>query len=185
MQFDHFGLIAGLYNRAAPYTPPTKLLQTLDLHPNGVLLDAGGGTGRVAQALKTMVRKVVVLDSSRAMLRYAADKGLEATCAPAEHLPFRSNSFSHIIMVDAYHHLANQRDAISEFWRVLAPGGIIVIIEPNIHKLVVKLIAIGEKLLLMRSLFVSPENIAAVLENPSMHVRVIFDETSVWVVAKA
>jgi demethylmenaquinone methyltransferase/2-methoxy-6-polyprenyl-1,4-benzoquinol methylase len=184
MEIDHFGLIAGLYNRTAQYTPTISLLEILDLRPDGLLLDAGGGTGRVAQALKTMVRKVVVLDSSRAMLRYAVVKGLETICSPAEHLPFGSDSFNHIIMVDAFHHLANQRDAISELWRVLAPGGIMVIIEPNIHKLAVKLIAIGERLLLMHSHFFPPEKIAILLERPNTQVKVIYDEISVWVCAE-
>lgn len=184
MKFDHFGLIAGLYNRAAQYSPPSKLLEILDLHPDGLLLDSGGGTGRVALALKAMVGKVVVLDSSRSMLRYAAVKGLESICAQAERLPFRSTSFTQIIMVDAFHHLVNQSNAISEFWRVLAPGGIIVISEPNIHKLPVKLIAIGEKVLLMRSQFLSPEKIAALLERPNSVVRIIFIDTSVWVCAE-
>ncbi len=184
MPFDHFGLVAGLFNRAAQYIPSPSLLKILDLQPNGLLLDAGGGTGRVAQSLRSIVQKVVVLDSSRSMLRYAVVKGLETICAPAERLPFRSFSFSQIIMVDAFHHLANQHDAIDELWRVLSPGGKIVIIEPNIQKLVVKFIAFGERLLLMRSHFFSPENIALLLEKPHTRISVRLEEFSVWVCAE-
>jgi hypothetical protein len=59
-----------------------------------------------------------------------------------------------------------------------------VIIEPNIHKLAVKLIAIGERLLLMRSHFFPPEKIAILLERPNTQVKVIYDEISVWVCAE-
>jgi ubiquinone/menaquinone biosynthesis C-methylase UbiE len=184
MPFDHFSLIAGLYNRSAQYNPPELLLELLDLRPDGLLLDAGGGTGRIGQALRKMVRKVVVVDFSRGMLRYTAGKGLAATCAPAERLPFVSSSFSQIIMVDALHHVFNQRATVSEFWRVLAPGGRILIIEPDIHKLAAQLIAVGEKMLLMRSHFFSAEKIAALLENQDTKVRVVFDELNVWVFAE-
>ncbi|MGA2504857.1 MAG: class I SAM-dependent methyltransferase [Anaerolineales bacterium] len=184
MPFDHFNLIAGLFERTANFNPPGPLLDMLDLQPDGLLLDAGGGTGRVAQAMREMVREVVVMDLSRGMLHYAARKGLAATCAPAEHLPFASNAFKRIIMVDALHHVINQREVISEFWRVLAPGGRIVIVEPDIQQLTVKLIALGEKLLLMRSHFFSAKKIAALLENPGVQVRCLYNEMNVWVCAE-
>jgi ubiquinone/menaquinone biosynthesis C-methylase UbiE len=184
MPFDHFGVIAGLYNRTAQFRPPALLLDMLDLHSNGLLLDAGGGTGRIASALLNLVRAVVVLDSSLGMLHYAAQKGLPVTCAPAEYLPFATGSFNRIIMVDALHHVLNQRDVVSQFWRVLAPGGRIVIVEPDIQNLAVKLIAIGEKVLFMRSHFLSGDKIAALFENPNTHVWIISEEQYIWVCAE-
>jgi ubiquinone/menaquinone biosynthesis C-methylase UbiE len=182
--FDHFDLIAGLYNRTAKFSIPAPLLDLLALPPDGLLLDAGGGTGRVAEALSSMVQEVVVADISRGMLRHAAEKDLEMACTPAEHLPFASGTFDRIIMVDALHHVFDQRQTITELWRVLVPGGRIVIIEPDIHKFAVKLIAIGEKMLLMRSHFLSPEEIAALFANHNAHVMVISDELNVWVGAE-
>ncbi len=183
MPFDHFGFISALYNQTAKYSPPARLLDLLDLSPNGLLLDAGGGTGRVAEALRQLVREVVVADLSRGMLRHAVDKGLTTTCAPVELLPFASCTFERIIIVDVLHHVLSQRKTITELWRILAPGGRIIIIEPDIHKFVVKLIAIGEKLLLMRSHFLSAENISTLLAHQDTHVRVILDEFNVWVYA--
>jgi ubiquinone/menaquinone biosynthesis C-methylase UbiE len=185
MKFDHFSLIAGLYNRTSQFIPAQALLEILDLQPDGLLLDAGGGTGRVAQALRKMVREVLVLDTSRGMLRYASSKGLVAICAEAEQLPFGSDVFNYIIMMDALHHLASQRMAASEFWRVLAPGGKIVIIEPNVEKLAVKLIAIGENILLMRSHFLSPDKIAGLFENPNAKIIIFQDEISLWIIAES
>jgi len=184
MPFDHFDLIAGLYNRTAQFSAPTPLLDLLALPPDGLLLDAGGGTGRVAEALRSMVREVVVADLSRGMLRHAADKGLATACAPAEHLPFASGTFNRIIMVDALHHVFDQRQTVTELWRVLAPDGKIVIIEPNIHKFAVKLIAIGEKMLFMRSHFLHAEKIVTLFANQNTHVRIISDEFNVWVCAE-
>ena len=59
-------------------------------------------------------------------------------------------------MVDALHHVIHQGQTAREMYRVLKPGGRIVIEEPDIRKFGVKLIAVAEKLLLMRSHFLSP-----------------------------
>jgi ubiquinone/menaquinone biosynthesis C-methylase UbiE len=184
MPFDHFALIAGLYNRMAQFIVPVPLLDLLALPSKGLLLDVGGGTGRVANALRGNVREVVVADISHHMLRYSVNKGLATTCTPAERLPFISSIFDRIIMVDALHHVIDQRQAVDELWRVLAPGGRIVIIEPDIHKFPVKLIAIGEKMLLMRSHFLSAEKISALYANQNARVMILFDDFNVWVCAE-
>jgi ubiquinone/menaquinone biosynthesis C-methylase UbiE len=184
MPFDHFDLIAGLYNRVARFSAPASLLDLLALPSSGLLLDAGGGTGLVAEALCNMVREVVVEDLSRRMLRHAADKGLVTACAPAEHLPFASSAFDRIIMVDALHHVFDQHQTVAELWRVLAPSGRIVIIEPDIHKFAVQLIAFGEKILFMRSHFLPAGKIAALFTNENTHVQLICDGFNVWVCAE-
>ena len=84
-------------------------------------------------------------------------------------------------MVDALHHVFDQRQTSSELWRVLKPGGRIIIIEPNILKFVVKLIAFGEKILLMRSHFLPPEEIVALFTNLNSHVQLISRENYTWV----
>jgi ubiquinone/menaquinone biosynthesis C-methylase UbiE len=184
MPFDHFGLIAGLYNRATPFNPPQELLDLLALPSNGLLLDAGGGTGRVAVSLRSFTKDVVVVDPSKGMLRQAKGKSLLMVCAPAESLPFASNLFDRIIMVDALHHVFNQKGTITDLWRVLAPGGIMAIIEPDIRKLSTKLIAIVEKGLLMRSHFLAGERMAAFFTDPNASVRVIINGSDVWVVSE-
>lgn len=184
MPFDHFNIVAGLYNRTEEFTLPPSLIELLGLHSDSLLLDAGGGTGRVAIGLRKIVRGVVVADLSCGMLRYAARKGLTTTCTPAEHLPFAPGTFDRIIMVDALHHVFEQHQAVSEFWRVLAPSGRIVIIEPNIKKFSVKLIAAAEKMLFMRSHFLASDKIASLFENQNVHVRVVFNKLDVWVCAE-
>jgi ubiquinone/menaquinone biosynthesis C-methylase UbiE len=184
MPFDHFGLIAGIYNRTPPFTAPAGLIDLLALPLNGLLLDVGGGTGRVAEAFRKIEWEGIVADPSRGMLRQAAKKGLKAVCSPAEKLPFLSNTFGGIIMVDALHHVNNQLETIKELWRVLALGGKVVIIEPDISKFGVKLVAAAEKLLLMRSHFLSAEEMAALFSNLHTGVGVIHAESNLWVYAE-
>jgi demethylmenaquinone methyltransferase/2-methoxy-6-polyprenyl-1,4-benzoquinol methylase len=87
-------------------------------------------------------------------------------------------------MVDALHHVSDQGQTVSELWRVLAPGGRLIIIEPDIHKFAIKLIAIGEKLLLMRSHFLPAERISALFANQNAQPQVIYDEFNVWICAE-
>ncbi len=184
MPFDHFNFIAGFYDWAGKFTVTEPLFGFLALSPNSLVLDAGGGTGRVAAEIRGMVREVFVADISRGMLRRAAGKGLPAVCSPAESLPFLAGSFDRVIMVDALHHVLNQERTAHELWRVLASGGKIVIVEPDIHKFVTRLIAIGEKLLRMRSHFLSGAEIASLFANADAKTSIHSDEFNVIFIAE-
>ena len=184
MPIDHFDLIAGLYDRAGEYRVSEPLLGWLSLSSTCLLLDAGGGTGRVSAALRCMVREVIVADLSRGMLRHAVEKGLAAVCAPAELLPFPSGSFERIVMVDALHHVINQRQTVGELFRLLAPGGRMVIVEPDIHKTIVKFIAIGEKMLQMRSHFLTEEKTAALFSDLNAKVAFHYEGFSMVCIAE-
>jgi len=59
--------------------------------------------------------------------------------------PIPPGSFERIIMVDALHHVIDQSQTARELLRLLAPGDRIVIIEPDIHKPIVKGIAFPKK----------------------------------------
>jgi demethylmenaquinone methyltransferase/2-methoxy-6-polyprenyl-1,4-benzoquinol methylase len=159
--FDHFDFIAPLYNRQSAYPSLEIMLEYADLPTDGRLLDVGGGTGRVASVLREHAREVIVADTSLGMLRFAASKpGLQVIAALSEQLPFTEDSFQRVIMVDAFHHVVDQNEAARELMRVLKPGGRIVIEEPDINTFGAKLVAFIEKLLLMRSHFLSPHQIA-------------------------
>ncbi len=182
MPFDHFDFIAGLYNRLEDYVPGPMMMRLAALPVAGRLLDAGGGTGRVARALRGQAGQVVVADLSGGMLRHARRKGLAAVWAAVERLPFESGSFERIIMMDAFHHVFDQRQTAAEMLRLLAPGGRIVVIEPDIRRLAVKVVALFEKLLLMRSHFLSAEQIAALFDRPNVRAVIAYEASSAWVV---
>jgi ubiquinone/menaquinone biosynthesis C-methylase UbiE len=184
-KLDHFGLLAPHYDRLASFRHAEKMAARLGLPEGGSLLDAGGGTGRVAQHTGRHAGRVVVLDFSLAMLKQAAAKpGLEAVQAEVERLPLATGSFNGIVMVDAFHHLRDQEQALLEMRRALAKGGRLVILEPDIRRLAVRLIALGEKLLLMRSRFRSGEAIAALARRAGLRVVVKREaDGSVWIVA--
>jgi demethylmenaquinone methyltransferase/2-methoxy-6-polyprenyl-1,4-benzoquinol methylase len=183
--FDHFRLFAPLYDRLVAPPDPGRLLEVLDLPAAGRLLDIGGGTGRVAGQLAPYVDLVVVADEVVAMLRQARAKGLSGPAARAERLPFADESFERVLAVDALHHFARQRQALREMARVLRPGGRLVVEEPDLRRLPVKLIALGEKLMLMRSRFIYPHEISRELTALGLETRVTTDgQLSAWVIAE-
>ncbi len=184
-RIDHFAIVAPHYDRLASFRHGERMAALLRLPRGGSLLDAGGGTGRVAQHLGRHAGRVIVLDFSRPMLRQAATKpGLAAVQGEVEHLPLASGAFDGIVMVDAFHHLRDQEQALLDMRRALAKGGRLVILEPDIRRFAVRLIALGEKLLLMRSRFRSGEEIAAVARRLGLTVEVERDaDGNVWIVA--
>lgn len=181
--FDHFDFLAPFYDRAIPFSRLDLMLKMVALPVGGLLLDAGGGTGRVATALRPYVRAALVADFSAGMLAQAHKKDLPAIQTPAERLPFAADTFERMIMVDALHHVINQKETISELWRVLKPGGRLVIEEPDVRTLTVKLVAVGEKLALMRSHFLSPPKIAALFP-PEARVKIETESYNAWVIVE-
>ena len=157
----------------------------VNLPADGIALDAGGGTGRVAQHLRGKVAQVLVADPSFEMLKEAHKKdGLQPVCSHAENTPFADNCFDCIIMVDALHHVADQVNTAEELWRILKPGGRMVIEEPDVRSLQVKLIAFAEKLALMRSHFLSPPQIASLFRSPNARVRVEANGPTAWIIVE-
>lgn len=138
---DHFGLLAPFYDRIFPPPDPTQLRQLPDLPAPGLMLDVGGGTGRIAALLQPLVGRLIISDPSAKMMRQAQNKGhltsgrLLPVQGHAERLPFPDAAFARVLVVDALHHFHNQRQAVHELARVLQPGGRLVIEEPDINRL--------------------------------------------------
>lgn len=157
----------------------------LDLPFAGNLLDAGGGTGRVSGQLAPFVGQLVISDESPKMLAQAREKLRCCTAvAHAETLPFPDASFERIMVVDALHHFGSQRHAIAELVRVLKPGGRLVIEEPDLHRFSVKLVAIAEKVALMRSKFYTPEAIRDMVAAHGLQTSIETDgRFAAWIIA--
>jgi demethylmenaquinone methyltransferase/2-methoxy-6-polyprenyl-1,4-benzoquinol methylase len=130
-----------------------------------------------------LASSVIVADLSLEMLRQAKEKGgMSLTCSHSEWLPFPDEYFERVIMIDAFHHVCDQRDTARELWRVLKRGGRIVIEEPDIRKFTVKLVAMAEKLALMRSHFLSPPDIGSLFKYSNAEIRMEYESYNAWII---
>jgi ubiquinone/menaquinone biosynthesis C-methylase UbiE len=106
------------------------LLELVQPQPDWQVLDVATGAGHTALTFAPHVTHVIASDLTEPMLTTTAElarqKGLtnlETRLADAEALPFEDNQFNLVTCRLAFHHFPNPRQAISEFARVLRPGG--------------------------------------------------------------
>jgi len=121
--FDRF---ARLYELAMPSARGERLRDGLAVaeRPLERVLDVGGGTGRAARAVDADER--VVVDPARGMLRRVPD-ALARVQADATRLPLRTNCADAAVTVDALHHMPGHRTVARELFRVVRPGGAVVV----------------------------------------------------------
>jgi 2-polyprenyl-6-hydroxyphenyl methylase/3-demethylubiquinone-9 3-methyltransferase len=91
-------------------------------------LDAGCGTGEVADLLRGMGREVSAIDASSEMVKHCR---VPAQVAAVEQLPFRNDTFSGVVCSSVLEYLKQPELALQEFRRVLKPGGHLLISVPN------------------------------------------------------
>ncbi|MEW8958886.1 MAG: class I SAM-dependent methyltransferase [Moorella sp. (in: firmicutes)] len=105
----------------------------LEPHAGEHILDVGCGTGNFSLELARLGVKVTGIDISEPMLatarRKAAAAGLEIEFlhADAMNLPFADNTFDKIVSVTALEFAPDLKAALAEGYRVLKPGGRMVI----------------------------------------------------------
>jgi len=183
---DHFGMIAPFYNKIFSRKEKPMCLDFLPEEFEGLVMDLGGGSGRISTWLESNSTKIILADVSLKMLSHARRfDGLFSVCCESEQLCFAPARLDAVLMVDAFHHVSDQRRTLEEIWRVLKPGGRLIIEEPDIRTWQVKLIALMEKILIMRSHFESPFNISRMLLELGAEVEIHYDKnkTTAFVVA--
>ncbi len=182
MRFDHFDILAPIYDRVIRFPSLEKILEMCGLPAAGTILDAAGGTGRVAQALQPYIDDLIVADLSHRMLLQSRQRGLKTTCTQTEKLPFPQEHFDRVLMVDAFHHVYSQSETAQELWRVLKHGGRLVIEEPDIRTFSGKFLAVAEKLALMRTRIISPQRILSLFPCENARKEYFAQDHTIWVV---
>ncbi len=173
MANDDFRLLAKFYDKLIKTDGNITWKKLIQDKKFDNILDVGGGTGRLTQFLVDCANKIYICDFSFPMLRAAKSKGMfQEICCSIESAPFIKSTFDCILMIDAFHHLIDQISAVKQILTLLKPGGIFILEEPDIDHWQVKLIAIGEKLLFMRSHFQKSETLEAWINKDEFSVDV-------------
>lgn len=119
----------------------SAVIKAADLFPGAKVLDYGCGAGWLCKCLAHLHCEVDGVDvSERAIDMARAMIATDPLCQPGQVrfrtidgviLPFEDGSLDRIIVFSSFHHVAHQRETLSEFGRVLKPGGIAVFNEPG------------------------------------------------------
>lgn len=107
-----------------------SLVGRLPLPPKPVIVDVGCGTGATAVLLQRY-GMVIGVDISSLALSWSRKRGLtNLLLSAAERLPIVDNSVDVIIATDILEHLDDDVAVLKEFYRVLKPGGYVVVTVP-------------------------------------------------------
>lgn len=95
-------------------------------------LDAGCGTGRGAERLKQRGASVTVLDLGSKLVQIAVGRTSgSGVVASVDAIPFASSTFDIVFSTEVIEHTPDPLAAVTEMWRVLRPGGRLVLSTPN------------------------------------------------------
>ncbi len=108
------------------------------LRPELVVADIGTGTGFIAAGLAPLVRQVIAVDGSAAMLavaqrNLAAFENVTYRVADGAALPFADGSLDAVFANMYLHHCPEPLAALTEMVRVLRPGGRLVLTDLDQH----------------------------------------------------
>jgi len=135
------------------------------------VVDVGGGTGRGVRALDVAER--VVVDPAAGMGRRAREHGLDVVRGDGAHLPLSGESVDAVLVVDALHHIRDQHGALSEAFRVLRPGGVVVVREFDPTTLLGRVLVASEHLVGFDSTFHPPERLRETLADAGFDAAVL------------
>jgi len=112
-------------------TPPRDDL--VGSSPRGLkILDLGCGTGSVLESLGRFGDAVGV-DISPQALSLSRRRGLRRlVLGSGDKLPFKDGSFDAVVALDCFEHIQDDMAALSESYRVLRPGGVLLTHVPAI-----------------------------------------------------
>ncbi|WP_160042314.1 MULTISPECIES: class I SAM-dependent methyltransferase [Paenibacillus] len=112
------------------------LVSCSQAEPTMDVLDIATGGGHVANALAPLVRRVTALDLTEEMLNAAAGfirgnghTNVDFVAGDAEHLPFADVSFDLVTCRIAAHHFPDTGAFAREAYRVIKPGGRLLLID--------------------------------------------------------
>ncbi|MBS1964858.1 MAG: glycosyltransferase [Chloroflexi bacterium SZAS-1] len=110
------------------------LLDHLDLHDGESVLDCGCGMG-VYMMMMSRLRNlnIVGVDGDVGRLEWAEREGVDARLSRVDihTLPFADASFDKVLMTEVLEHIAEDRVAMREVFRVLKPGGTLALSVPH------------------------------------------------------
>lgn len=103
---------------------------------HGVVADLGAGEGTLAQMLARQAERVIAVDLSPKMVEFGSElarrhelKNLEYRLGDIEEPPLENSSVDLAFLSQALHHAGSPEKALAETFRILKPGGRLVVLD--------------------------------------------------------
>lgn len=113
----------------------------LRLMPPMIVADLGTGEGAFALLLAQRARKVIAVDNSAKMIEVGREqahrngvKNIEFRLGDMEEVPIKAASVDLVFFSQSLHHALHPERAAAEAWRILSPGGRVVILDLVQHR---------------------------------------------------
>lgn len=138
----YFDELAGKFGKA--YVPGRSwkgLAETLlKLLPPMVIADLGAGEGTMSLMMAQRASQVIAVDNSEKMVEYGSElarthgvRNLEYRLGDLENPPIASESVDLAFFSQALHHALHPQRAVDEAFRIVKPGGRIVVLDLRKH----------------------------------------------------
>jgi len=139
---EYFNRMAGKFGRA--YIPGRSWQALghalLGLLQPMVIADLGAGEGTLSQLLAKTARKVIAVDNTEKMVEFGAglarDHGfdnLEYRLGDIEEIPISDGSVDVALFSQALHHAVHPQRAMNEAYRIVRPGGRVLVLDLASH----------------------------------------------------
>jgi len=137
------------------------------------VLDVGCGSGEKSLLFLDKVESFVGLDASVTEVEKAKKKGIKAVVGDAQELPFPENSFEVVLAFHLIEHLEDPLMFLRESYRVLTPGGYLLLITPNKNRWTSKI----TRIIFKNSKYKYPMNPDHIFEFNSLDFKKILSRT--------
>ncbi|MCS6777203.1 MAG: metalloregulator ArsR/SmtB family transcription factor [Chthonomonadaceae bacterium] len=135
---NYFDALAGRFGRHYVPGRSWKALSEMLLYllPPLVIADIGAGEATISLLLARSARKVIAVDSSRRMVEYGRSlaerhgiANLDYRPGDMEDLPIEEAEVDVALLHQTLHHALHPDRALAEAWRVLRPGGRVIVLD--------------------------------------------------------
>jgi ArsR family transcriptional regulator len=134
----YFNQVAGRFDRS--YGPGRswqafgqlllRIIQPLEI------ADLGSGEGLISELLARRAKRVIAVDNSEKMVNFGAEKArknglenLEFRLGDLESPPIEPETMDLVILSQALHHARSPEKALESAWKILRPGGQVLILD--------------------------------------------------------